>query len=96
MLNCQKRQIATAIAAAAIAGGIVTIGTPASAAPAPTSTVSIAQARVGDGLTQAQRLLPEQPCQHHAQGGDPGGGSGNSQGGTQGGGSNNTQGGTQG
>ncbi|MGW1987956.1 hypothetical protein ACWCPJ_36870, partial [Streptomyces collinus] len=101
----QKQQIATAIASAAMVGGILAIGTPASAAPAPTGTVSATQGHVGNG-TQAHRLLPDKPCKHNCnkkpkqggntQGGTQGGGGGNTQGGTQGGGGGNTQGGTQG
>ncbi|MGW5283338.1 hypothetical protein ACWERI_28365, partial [Streptomyces collinus] len=100
----QKQQIATAIASAAMVGGILAIGTPASAAPAPTGTVSATQGHVGNG-TQAHRLLPDKPCKHNCnkkpkqggntQGGTQGGGGGNTQGGTQGGGGGNTQGGTQ-
>ncbi|MFI0808553.1 hypothetical protein, partial [Streptomyces echinatus] len=107
--NRQKQQIATAIASAAMVGGIVSIGTPASAAATPNDTVSIAQARTGTGTTQAHHLLPDKPCKHNCntkpnkntkpgntQGGTQGGGGGNTQGGTQGGGTGNTQGGTQG
>ncbi len=96
MRNRKKQQIATAMASAAVVGALVTIGTPASAAPLPNGTISLAPGHSpeddGSGSTQGGT----QDGSGNTQGGTQGGGSGNTQGGTQGGGSGNTQGGTQG
>ncbi|MGD1221436.1 hypothetical protein AB9Q10_23770 [Streptomyces krungchingensis] len=96
MRNRKKQQFATAMASAAVVGALVTMGTPASAAPLPNGTISLAPGHSpeddGSGSTQGGT----QDGSGNTQGGTQGGGSGNTQGGTQGGGSGNTQGGTQG
>ncbi|MGW2819831.1 hypothetical protein ACWC24_02340, partial [Streptomyces sp. NPDC001443] len=91
----RKQQTATAIVSVVIAGGLVTVGSPATAAPAPSS----AQTQVEKTVCKWNQQHTKRVCRlvaGNTQGGTQGGGTGNTQGGTQGGGRGNTQGGTQG
>ncbi|MFF4354654.1 hypothetical protein, partial [Streptomyces sp. NPDC001530] len=88
--------LATAVASAAIAGGIIIPASSAMAAPA-TSVASVVAGHDDHGNHHKNKNKNKnQNRPGNTQGGTQGGGTGNTQGGTQGGGTGNTQGGTQG
>ncbi|KOU71255.1 hypothetical protein, partial [Streptomyces sp. IGB124] len=91
-------RLATAVAAAAIAGGILVPTSSAMAAPT-MSVESVVSHNKHDHKKHDGNHHGKKKKKHNqgnTQGGTQGGGNGNTQGGTQGGGNGNTQGGTQG